>query len=238
MTDNGSAMIAAETVEGLARLGVIQERTLPDSPYQNGKQETFFSQVEARLIAMLEGAPDLSLSLLNEATLAWIELEYHHTPHTETDQTPLARFLAGPSLGRPCPTVAELEFAFTAAVSRLQRHSDGTLTLDSVRFEVPSRFRHLRRLALRYISWDLRQVWLIDEATGVALDRLLPLDRARNADGVRRPVAALPPPAAPPDAAAAAAPPGIAPLLRKLMADYAATGLPPAYIPVHEEEKE
>jgi putative transposase len=68
------------------------------------------------------------------------------------------------------------------------------------------------------------------------LDCLLPLDWARNADGVRRPVAA--PPAAPPAVAAAAAPPGIAPLLRKLMADYAATGLPPAYtIPVHEEEE-
>jgi hypothetical protein len=33
--------------------------------------------------------------------------------------------------------------------------------------------------------------------------------------------------------AAASAPVGIAPLLRELMAEYAATGLPPAYIPKH-----
>jgi transposase InsO family protein len=35
--DNGSAMIAAETEQGLARLGVLYENTLPFSPYQNGK---------------------------------------------------------------------------------------------------------------------------------------------------------------------------------------------------------
>jgi putative transposase len=29
-------------------------------------------------------------------------------------------------------------------------------------------------------------------------------------------------------------PPGIAPLLRALMADYAATGLPPAYLPTRD----
>ena len=32
-------------------------------------------------------------------------------------------------------------------------------------------------------------------------------------------------------------PAGIAPLLKDLMAQYAATGLPPAYLPKNEEEK-
>ena len=34
MTDNGAAMLAAETVTGLARLGVVHQTTLPYSPYQ------------------------------------------------------------------------------------------------------------------------------------------------------------------------------------------------------------
>ena len=34
MTDNGAAMLAEETREGLARLGVIHETTLPYSAYQ------------------------------------------------------------------------------------------------------------------------------------------------------------------------------------------------------------
>ena len=70
MSDNGSAMIDAETREGLLRIGVHHERTLPYSPYQNGKQEAFWRVVEGRLLAMLEGVPDLSLELLNRATQA------------------------------------------------------------------------------------------------------------------------------------------------------------------------
>ena len=37
LTDNGSAMVAEEVTEGLLRLGIVHERTLPYSPYQNGK---------------------------------------------------------------------------------------------------------------------------------------------------------------------------------------------------------
>jgi hypothetical protein len=33
MSDNGSAMTAAETVQGLERLGIIHEKTLPYSAY-------------------------------------------------------------------------------------------------------------------------------------------------------------------------------------------------------------
>lgn len=233
LTDNGSAMIAAETVQGLARLGIVHHTTLPNSPYQNGKQESFWTQAEGRLLAMLEGEPALTLPQLNEATLAWLEIEYHRTVHSETHHTPLARFLDSPAVSRLCPQTADLELAFTAAVSRTQRQSDGTLTLDGVRFEVPARFHHLRRLAVRYRSWDLRQVWLLDETTGVLLDRLFPLDRERNAEGVRRPLA--PPSQTPPKTAPAGQTTGIAPLLRKLMADYAATGLPPAYISQEED---
>jgi putative transposase len=232
LTDNGGPMLAAETTQGLQHLAVVHHTTLSYSPHQNGKQEVFWSQVEGRLLAMLEGHADLTLGLLNEATLAWVEMEYQRTTHSETGQAPMARWLDGPTVSRPCPSLDELRLAFTAAVGRTQRQSDGTLSLAGMRFEVPARFRHLRRLDLRYASWDLRHVWLVDERTGVALERLYPLDRARNAEGVRRPLA---PPPAPPAAEVAAQPPGIAPLLRELMADYAATGLPPAYIPYDEE---
>jgi transposase InsO family protein len=232
LTDNGAAMLAAETTQGLLRLAVVHHTTLPYSPHQNGKQEVLWAQVEGRLLAMLEGQAQLTLRLLNEATLAWMEMEYHRTQHSETGQAPLVRWLDGPSVCRPCPSVEELRLAFTAALQRTQRSSDGTFCLCARRYEVPSRFRHLRQLQLRYAHWDLRHVWLVDERTGVVLQRLYPLDPVRNAEGIRRPVA---PTTAPPTTEQVAAqPPGIAPLLRKLMADYAATGLPPAYIPQEE----
>jgi putative transposase len=49
LTDNGSAMVADEVTEGLLRLGIVHERTLPYSPYQNGKQESFWGTLEGRL---------------------------------------------------------------------------------------------------------------------------------------------------------------------------------------------
>ncbi len=44
MSDNGSAMTAAEITEGLARLGILHQTTLPDSPYMNGKQEVLWDR--------------------------------------------------------------------------------------------------------------------------------------------------------------------------------------------------
>ncbi len=225
MTDNGGAMLAGETTQGLRRLSVLHPTTLPKSPYQNGKQEVFFAQVEGRLVAMLEGEPNLTLPLLNTATQAWVELEYQRSVHSEIQQTPLARWLDGPSVTRPCPTLEDLRLAFTIGQTRIQRRSDGTISVAGTRFEVPLRFRHLHRLHIRYATWDLRGLWLLDEHSGVVLERLYPLDKTRNADAVRQ---AIEPPSSEDIPAPA---PGIAPLLKKLMADYAATGLPPAYVP-------
>ena len=61
LTDNGSAMVAEEVTEGLLRLGIVHERTLPYSPYQNGKQEVFWGTLEGRLMRMLDGVADLTL---------------------------------------------------------------------------------------------------------------------------------------------------------------------------------
>lgn len=228
LSDNGSAMIARETTQGLTRLSVTQHTTLPYSPYQNGKQEAFWNPVEGRLLAMLEGQRDLTLALLNEATQAWVEMEYNREVHSELSQAPLARWLDGPTVGRESPTLDALRLAFTAGETRSQRTSDGTASIEGVRFEIPARFRHLRKLHLRYASWDLTHVWLVDERTGAVLSRLYPLDKARNADGFRGVTEATAPEALP-------QPTGIAPLLRKLMTEYAATGLPPAYIPKEEK---
>lgn len=224
LEDNGSAMIAAETEQGLARLSIRAEHTLPYSPYQNGKQESFWGQIEGRLLPMLEGVADLSLDQLNEATLAWIEMEYNRKVHSETDQTPLQRYLNDKDVGRPCPDSEPLRLAFTAEVTRTQRRSDGSFSLEGVRFEVPSRYGHFHKLSVRYASWDRSFVHLADPVTGVILCRLYPQDKNKNAEGRRAPRQPVLPATAP-------APAGIAPLLQQILRQYAATGLPPAYLP-------
>ena len=110
-------------------------------------------------------------------------------------------------------------------VSRTLRKSDGTLSIAGRRFEVSSHYRHLEKLTVRYARWDLSFALLIDPHTNVCLERLYPQDKSANASGLRR---SLEPKE---DALLSTEPDDIAPLLKKLMADFAATGLPPAYLP-------
>jgi putative transposase len=234
LSDNGAAMTAAEIGQGLARLGILHQTTLPYSPYQNAKQEAFWGPVEGRLIAMLEHVPDLTLAFLNEATQAWSEHEYNTRIHSETGETPLARFLAGPAVTRPCPGSDALRLAFTRSDTRTQRKSDGTVVIEGRRFEVPNRYRHLARIEVRYAGWDLGRVHLADERTGVVLTRLYPQDKTENASGLRRSLEPLAPAA---DAAPPALPtPALPPLLERLLDKQASTGLPPAYLPKDDDE--
>jgi hypothetical protein len=229
LSDNGAAMLAAETVQGIERLSILQHWTLPESPEQNGKQESFWTVVEGRLMAMLEGEPELTLELLNRATQAWIEQEYHRRVHSEIQQTPLDRCLSSPSVVRPCPSSDALRRAFRMELRRKQRLSDGTITAFGVRYELPSAYRTLLWVSVRVARWDLSSIGLVDSRSGAHLATLLPLDREKNADRRRR---ALPSHDQNiPDPDNASRPAGVAPLLQKLMADYSATGLPPAYLP-------
>ena len=244
MSDNGAAMTAAEISDGLARLGIVHQTTLPYSPYQNGKQEVLWGSVEGRLMAMLEGVDDLTLARLNEATQAWVEHDYNRKHHSEIDGTPLARFLAGPAVTRPCPDTAALRLAFTRTERRTLRKSDGTAVIEGRRFEVPNRYRHLSLLEVRFAVWDLTQVHLVDPHTGAVLCRLFPQDKAANASGLRRglqPTTGTEGTAEPvmlPSATRAPPPArGIGPLLREMIDRQAATGLPPAYLPKDEGDE-
>jgi transposase InsO family protein len=227
MTDNGSAMIAHETVNGLAGLSIKHDRTLPYSPYQNGKQESFWGQLEGRLMSMLSRVESLTLETLNYTTQAWSEMEYNRKRHQEINCTPVDKMLEGPDVSRSAPGNEDMTFSFTLQESRAQRKSDGTLQVKGIRFEVPSRFRHFDRLHIRYQSWNLSHAWLIDERSSTLLAKIYPQDKIKNSEGIRRTLGYEP---NLPEYDSCADP--YPPLLRKLLADYAATGLPPAYIPM------
>jgi putative transposase len=230
--DRGGAMLATETLNGLGELGVISRPTLGYSPYQNGKQEKFWDQVEGRLMALVEKVDPLRLDFLNRATQAWVEREYNRTKHDELDTSPLDRLLEGPDVSRPAPDAETLRRAFSLQQTRTQRRSDGTISVEGVRFELPSRLRVLRRVTIRYQSWDLSCAWVVDPGTATVLARIHPLDKRKNADGRRRVLATID------DVDHNLATDGtdepIPALMRKYLEEYAATGLPPAYLPKDE----
>ena len=163
--------------------------------------------------------------LLNHVTQAWVEQEYHRAVHSEFDATPLARYLAGPSVSRPVPGSDALREAFRITVCRRLRRSDATVSLEGRRFEIPNRYRHLQDVHLRYARWDLSRVDLVDARSSAVLCAVHPLDKSANADGQRRRLDRLGLDLSP------IAPTTMAPLLRQLLAEHAATGLPPAYLP-------
>jgi putative transposase len=231
LSDNGAAMTAAEIAEGLARLGIVQQTTLPYSPYQNAKQEAFWGPVEGRLIAMLEDVPDLTLAMLNEATQAWVEYEYNRKLHSEIGEAPVARFIKGPEVTRQSPDSAALRLAFTRTEQRTQRKSDGTVVIEGRRFELPNRYRHIAQVEVRFAGWDLGTVHLVDARSGTVLCRLYPQDKTQNASGLRRPLDQVSP-----EPGTAKPATGIAPLLARLIDQQAATGLSPPYLPKDEGE--
>ncbi len=229
LTDNGSAMVAEEVAEGLLRLGIVHERTLPYSPYQNGKQEAFWGTLEGRLMKMLDGVTQLTLELLNKATQAWMEIEYNRAVHRETCNSPVERVAQAPDVLRDSPSSESLRDAFRLETIRTQRQSDGTISLDGVRFEIPGRYRHFREVAVRYARWDLGRVDLVDGHSGAILAPIYPLDKSANADGRRALVE--------PDIIEISADDSqckggeLPPLLKRILEEYSATGMPPAYLP-------
>lgn len=84
---------------------------------------------------------------------------------------------------RDAPSTEELRRAFRLKVDRKQRHSDGTISIGAIRFEVPNAYRHLDKLTVRYARWDLSSADLWDDSLGVVLATLYPVDREKNASG-------------------------------------------------------
>jgi putative transposase len=149
--------------------------------------------------------------------------------HRETSCSPVERFASAPDVLRSSPSSESLRDAFRLETKRIQRQSDGTISLEGVRFEIPSRYHHFRELTVRYARWNLGRIDLVDDRNGTILAPIYPLDKSANADGRR----ALVEPNnvdAPPDSSQHKDG-ELPPLLKKILEEYSATGMPPAYLP-------
>ena len=121
---------------------------------------------------------------------------------------------------------------FDLETTRRQRQSDGTISLEGVHFEIPARYRHFRDVAVRYARWNLGRVDLVDPRSGTILAPIYPVDKSANADG-RRAKIELEVAQLPPDRSGEGqrTRDELPPLLKQILQEYSATGLPPAYLP-------
>lgn len=102
--DNGATYRTHHLQVVCATLNVALIHSRPHQPRGRGKIERFFRTVRATFMPHVTPAMLTDLAALNRVFWAWLEAEYHHTPHGGLDdQTPLDRFLQDHALVRPAP---------------------------------------------------------------------------------------------------------------------------------------
>ena len=113
-----------------------ERRILHSSIDDNGKIERFFRTLRAGWLGRVEAAERETLETLNRSLWAWIEGEYHNTPHRGLDgRTPLEQWaLASAGVRYPDATL-DLDELFLFEASR-RVYKDRTVSLNGRVYEV------------------------------------------------------------------------------------------------------
>ncbi len=82
-------------IRACAKLGIRHIPGTASHPQGRGKLERFHKTLEDEFLLELSREPVTSLQALNERYWAWLEEVYHMRVHSQTKQSPLARWLAG-----------------------------------------------------------------------------------------------------------------------------------------------
>jgi putative transposase len=134
--DNGANYRSQQLALVCARLGVALIHARPYQPAGKGKIERFFRTVRAALIGPLSTTDTDSLEALNRRLWAWVEAEYHHSPHRGLDgQTPLDRWAMSAQHVRLPKADLDLDALFLFEAKR-RVHNDRTVSLNGTLFEV------------------------------------------------------------------------------------------------------
>jgi putative transposase len=133
--DNGATFRTHHLQVICATLNISLIHSRPHRPRGRGKIERFFRHVRTAFVPHLTPEILSDLASLNRVLWAWLEAEYHQTPHGGLHgQTPLDRFLDDQALVRPAPEQLELWLRMSAA-RRVGR--DRIVHLDGRLYEAP-----------------------------------------------------------------------------------------------------
>ena len=137
--DNGACYRGETLALATARLDIRLVHARPHDPQARGKMERFWRTLRQRCTDHLpHGA---TLHDLNNALLAFLDVDYHTRPHAALmGQPPTERFHAGLASLPPARSAKELATALEVTVRR-KVAGDATFTVDGTTYEV--RGRHL-----------------------------------------------------------------------------------------------
>jgi hypothetical protein len=134
--DNGANYRSQHLALVCAKLGIALIHARPYQPQGKGKIERWFKTVRAQLLTRLNPEDTASLTALNRRLAAWIEGEYHHTPHRGlSGLTPLEQWAQSAEGVRfPEPGLDLTELFLFEAKRKVQK--DRTVSLNGVVYEV------------------------------------------------------------------------------------------------------
>jgi putative transposase len=175
--DNGQVYSATQFAAACATLAIQRIQASPYAPEGKGKQERFFETLRLQFLPEAETSDLTTLSTLNESLCAWLECLYHQRVHSETEQSPLARYSAGLDQVRP----VDPETLRRAFLWRQQRkvQRDATLSLQGNRYQVDPRWAG-RTLELRFDPFDLSHIELLLEGQPLGLATIVSQQRQRH----------------------------------------------------------
>jgi putative transposase len=167
--DNGAAFVSQQLKLICARLGIRITHSRPGRPQGRGKKERHYRTVAEQFAVEADVAGVADLEQLNRYWTAWVEQSYHRRTHRSTGQTPLERWMAGPSSLRPSPDPDDLRQAFLWTVQRTVT-ATRTVSLHGNVYDVEPTLVG-RRVELRYDPTDLDTVTVFhhDRPAGTAV---------------------------------------------------------------------
>lgn len=167
--DHGSAFVSIQLKLICARLGIRITHSKPGRPQGRGKKERHYRTVAEQFAVEVAVAGVDTLVELNRYWIGWVEQVYHRRIVRTTGQSPLERWLAGPSSLRPTPDPDALSQAFWWTVHRTVA-ATRTVSLHGNLYEVDPALVG-RRIQLRYDPTDLAAIHVFDGDTprGIAV---------------------------------------------------------------------
>lgn len=154
LVDRGSAFVSSQLLRACAVLGAKLIHASPRAATTKGKIERFFRTCRDQFLVELEHRDDLELGELNRLFGAWLEVVYHRRVHSETGQTPLARFQADGTPELPAPAL--LRDAFLWSETRMVTKT-ATVSLFGNDYEVDPALAG-RRCELLFDPFDLTSI--------------------------------------------------------------------------------
>ena len=166
--DNGAAYSGAELARSCAILGIRLIHSRPYAPEGRGKQERLNRVIRERFLLEAEHVGIASLDELNDRFGAWVERYLNVRVHSETSESPLARY-ARREAKRAEPEVLRSAFLWSAH-RRVSRTA--TVSFEGNEYEVDTALVG-RTVELRYRPEDLFaiEVWHDGHQQGWATPR-------------------------------------------------------------------